>query len=297
MPAVASRSRETPTPVDATKVKLDALPRARGVAEVAFRRRGDATVLADLFQAGSARVRFPGVERGAASEAVLINTAGGMTDGDHMEYGLRLDPGAEAVVTTQAAEKIYRSRGPESRVETALQVADGAFLAWIPQETILFERARLRRDTRIEIAPEARVLACESLVFGRLAHGERLRAASVHDAWRVTRGGELLWADAFRLDGDMEAALARPAVMDGGRALATVVYAGPDAEGRLDTLRRGFGDIVGRGAASHVGGGLLVARLIAEDAMTLRRDLGAVLTQFRSALAGRAVAMPAVWGC
>lgn len=272
------------------------LPRARGELRIGFKRSDGGTRLAELYQSGCARALLPRVDPAAPPEAVLINTAGGLTDGDRLHYTVRLEEGASAVVASQAAERIYRSRGGDSTIDTRLEVGSDGWLEWLPQETILFDASRLRRHTAADLAPGARLLACEALVFGRVASGETLHSCFLHDAWRIRRGGRLVWADGLRLDGAVQDLLAQPAVTGGARAAATLIYAAPDSGDRLATLRDALGGSGGRAAACLVNG-LLLARLIAPDAMTLRGDLAAAVTALRAAGAGLPPSMPAVWRC
>ncbi len=171
---------------------------------------------------------FPRPAAGAAPLAVLVNISGGLAGGDRIDIAVRIGAGAAATVTTQAAEKIYRSLGPDARVETVLAVAEDARLEWLPQETILFDGACLDRSLTATLARGGRLLACETLVFGRAARGEIMRRGRVRECWRIEYGGRLAWVDrlglsppiADRLDG---------AGFGGARALATALYAGPDA--------------------------------------------------------------------
>jgi urease accessory protein len=271
-----------------------ALCRAQGRVELLFARRQGRSCARDVYQSGCARVLFPNVPD--CPEAVLINTSGGITDGDELSYDVALEAGAEAVITTQAAEKIYRSRGLPGRVRARLRLAAGATLGWLPQETILFDRARLDRRLVAELAPGARLLACESLVFGRTARGERVTDGFIHDSWRIRQESRLIWADAFRVAGDLDAALQRPAVLAGGRALATCLYLAEDAPRWLEPVR-GWLTAVPVRAGVSLRPGLLVMRFIGESGQAVRRALGDLLGRLRSALAGHAVAPPRVWSC
>lgn len=272
-----------------------ALPRAVGATSLALRAVAGRTVITDVGQSGCARVRFPR-RRDAAVEGVLINTAGGMTDDDRIATEVVGGPGTASTLTTQAAEKIYRSRGAPAELRATLRLGAGAALAWLPQETILFDGARLVRRSSAELAGGARLVACESLVFGRRARGETLRTGLVHDAWRVYRDGRLLWADAFRLEGDIERQLARPAILDGRHALASAVYVGEDAGAWLAPTRAWL-DRPDVRAAVSLRPGLLVMRLMAETGQALRRALAAVLAPLRAAIGAGPPEMPRVWAC
>ena len=232
-----------------------------GRAEIGFVCRDGVTRLAHLYQRTPLRVMFPRPGAGDPPTAVLVTTSGGLVAGDRMGIDIEVAAEAEAVVTTQAAEKVYRSTGAECRIEIALRADAGSWLEYMPQETILFQSARLRRRTRIERAAGARVMAGEITVFGRKAHGEVVSEGFLRDAWEVRRDGRLVWADALRLAGDMTESLAAPSKPAG----ATCV------------------------------GDVLIARWLDRDASRLRAAYGEFWSAFRAEVAGRPRRTPRVW--
>lgn len=272
------------------------LERSLGKIRLGFGRRGQGTAVADLFQFGCAKVLFPMVEPSVMREAVLLNTAGGLTDGDRLCADLSWGTGAWATVTTQAAERVYRSRAAPSRIETTLALDAGALALWLPQETILFDGARLERRTEAELDPAARMIACESLIFGRTAMGEVVRSGAITDTWRVTVGGRLIFADGFRLDGNVAAALDRPAVAGGARGIATVIYTGADAAQHVPALR-GTDVPVGAQTTCSCLGHVLVARIVAQTGLGLRKALSEALTTLMRSVAGAGapLLLPRVW--
>ena len=269
------------------------LQRLKGAARVGF--SGTETHLTELYQANPCRVLLPRLSDDRV-EAVLLNTAGGITDGDHLDYTVTAEDGAQVTATTQAAEKVYRSRGEDSHVQSRLKIASGAILEWLPQETILFNGAALKRQTRIDMDSSSRLLAMDWLLLGRLASGERLDEASVRDRWRLRRDGRLIWADDFRLHGDIENLRQRPSLLDGALALATLIYAGPEAGQHLETARDLLDACVGRAGVSERPG-LLICRFLAPDGLILRRDVEAFLSPFRAAIHGHTHPLPRVWAC
>lgn len=264
------------------------LERARGTARVAMRADGAVTRLRQNYQAGSAKVRFPRVTGSGSLEAVLLNTAGGVTGGDHLSYSVTVDEGARGIATTQAAERIYRRSSGVARIDTTLSVGAGGTLEWLPQETILFDRSALARTLVADVAPTARLLAVETILLGRAAMGETARDVAVTDSWRVRRGGTLVFADTLRFDGDAAMTMAAAATGNGAAALATLVLVAPDAEAALDTARAALQETAGEGGAS-AWNGMLVARLIAPTGHALRADLVRLIEAIR----GRQ--MPRVW--
>lgn len=252
--------------------------RAHGGVRVRFGRAGARTSRLESAESGGYRARFPDQASGLACEAVLINTGGGMTGGDSLSVEIVAEAGADAIVTTQAAEKIYRSQGAPTTIVNRLTLCAGARLDWLPQETILFSRAALKRELHVEMADDARLVLCEAVYFGRAAMGEALALASWRDRWRIRRGGRLAFAEDVRLEGAAEDILRRRAVADGARAVATLLMAAPDAAGRLDAVRE-----TAESAASECGAGaldrLLVIRLVSRDAAALRADLARFAAQ------------------
>ncbi len=265
--------------------------RGDGALEIAFDGRPGGLV--HLYQRAPARALLPKVPAGQPSEAVLITTSGGLTGGDRMRYRVRVSGGGRALVTTQAAEKIYRSLGPEVDIGVELEVAAGARLEWLPQETILFDGARLARRTRAVLEPDARLLACEMLVFGRTASGERFRRGSLAERWRLERGGRLMWADALGLEGDVAATLDDPFTFAGAAALATLIHAAPDAARHLALAREAAAGLGCRAGASLVNG-ILLGRLFGPDAALVRAGLADLLGRLRRA-ASYGHSLPRVW--
>lgn len=265
-----------------------------GVARLDFRRRGAATDLARLFQQGALRVLRPNVPAGEPACAVLLNTSGGIVGGDVLEIEARLAPGAAATITTQAAEKVYRSAGPLSTVDVRLALAEHAWLEWLPQETILFDRARLRRRLILDLAGSARLLAADMLVFGRRARGERCQSGLFHDRWEVRCAGRLAWADALRLVDDPGALLSAPFGFAGAGAVATAVYVAPDAADRLELARALIDRLDGQSGATCLAP-VLILRWLGEDPARVRHALQQFCARFRHAVAGLPEQVPAIW--
>lgn len=235
------------------------------------------------------RLRLPRRPIGAC-EAVLLNTAGGIACGDRFSVEADLGPGADLVLTTTAAEKIYRSDGPVSTMETRVGLSPGARLCFLPQETILFDRAALRRRFEADLAGDARLLAFEAVLFGRAARFERIEAGSFTDTWRIRRDGRLVYADGLRLVGPITERLERAALGGGARAMATLIDVSPEAEERLEEVRALL-EAVGSGveAEASAWNGHLVVRFLSPDADALRAAALRVLVAYRG------VPMPRVW--
>lgn len=260
--------------------------RAKGAVRFDVRHQDGVTRRGHLHESGSLRVRFPSPEAEGLS-AVFVNTAGGVAGGDRFDIEIAAGEGARLTLTTAAAEKVYRAPGDAAQLNIALKAAGRAHLGWLPQETILFDRVRIHRRIDIDLAEDASLLLCEIVIFGRAAMGERVQSGEFVDRWRLSRGGRLVFAETVRLDGDIGARLASPAVANGGVAIGTALIV-PGDEALVERIReasQSFGGEVGISAWN----GFAMARFCAQDAARLRADMMTVL--------GRASpeALPRLW--
>jgi len=258
----------------AIQQKIFAANRATGHIALSVAAEGSVTRRKRVDEDGSLRVRFPNAG-GQALEAVIVNTGGGMTGGDRFAVEIELGKDASLVAGTAAAEKIYRSHGPDAEMTVQLDIAAGARLAWLPQETILFDRARLTRRIDVDLAEGASLLMAEAAVLGRSAMGEAMNQGFFADRWRVRRAGRLVYADTARLDGEIAQKLRQAAVTAGGIAIATVLIV-PGDENTLAAVRA-LGETFTGEVGISAWDGIAVARLCARDGAALRHDLIAVL--------------------
>ncbi|SDG26324.1 urease accessory protein UreD [Pelagibacterium luteolum] len=264
-----------------------ALQRAVGEARVATKPRDGKAVLDTLYQLGCGKIRVPKTH-GNWLEAVLINTSGGLTGGDRMDWGASAAPGTHLVVTTQACERIYRATSGAANVTSTLHIGAGARLDWLPQETILFDGSALDRTLTVDMAPDATFLGLESVILGREAHGEDAHSAAISDRWRIHRDGHLIHAEAARLDADDILGRTNMALLDGARAYATLCYVAPDSEQHIEKLKA----LVSRHPTAGVSriGDKIVLRATGVSGYRLRK----IIMPAIAALSG-AGAVPKLW--
>ncbi|MEO7221771.1 MAG: urease accessory protein UreD [Devosia sp.] len=263
---------------------LPVMQRARGEGRVIAVARDGQTEIQSLYQDGCAKIRLPHTHN-ESLQAVLMNTAGGLTGGDHIRWTAAAKPGAKLVLTTPACERVYRSLGSDARVENRLVAHEGAHIDWLPQETILFEGSRLDRKLEVELLDGATLTAVEAVLIGREAMGEAAPNARLRDNWRIKRNARLIHAEATVLSAD-PAERSSLSLLDGAIAFATVLHIAPDAERRLDAVRTLLPE---SGGASVIGERLIV-RLLAKDGLALRRSLSPII-----ALLSSAGSIPRLW--
>ncbi len=221
----------------------------------------------------------------------MLNTGGGIADGDMLAGAFAVAPGAHMVVATQAAERVYRARpgARAARVDLHIAVAEGARFDHLPQETILFDGCALERRLRVDLSATGAYLGVETLVFGRAASGEALRRVRLRDSVELRRNGRLLLHDSVRLSD--ATALRGPAAAAGAGAACSIVYAASDAPSLLDPLRGVLAATAGPAAAS-LRDGVLVARILGRDSRYVRQAVVACLAVLR-----RDRPLPRVWSC
>ncbi|MDB5686915.1 MAG: urease accessory protein [Rhizorhabdus sp.] len=265
--------------------------RSRGEIRLGFQSVAGRTTIAEGYQGGCLKFRMPHYPASEAPSAILLNVGGGLTGGDRLSQQIAWGRDSAAGVTTQAAEKIYRAIHDEAAIETRLDIGAGAHAEWLPQETILFDRARLRRDTRVRMADDAAFLGVEAVVLGRTAMDETMQSGALIDRWRIWRAERLIYADALRLEGPVDDLMQRKAIGNGARAMAVIVHVSSRASSLLSHVREALEGAIGMAAAS-CWNGMLVTRLLARNGAILRHDMLRALAALRG---GRA--MPRVWSC
>ena len=253
---------------------VPAYVRAVGELRADFQAIGDRTHAMNVFETGGLRLRFPKVPRGC--EGVIINTGGGVAGGDKSSYDFDIGPAADVTFTTQSAEKIYRAQSDPAEIAVSMRIGAGAQVEWLPQETILFDGAKLARRLDIDLEEDSRLTLLESVVFGRLASGELDLAGSFRDRWRVRRSRRLLFAEDMRIDGDMTGMLDRPAAGNGARSSATFLHLAPDAENRIEGIRAALANAPCEWGAS-AWNGMAVVRLLSPSPEKLRAGIVTLL--------------------
>lgn len=276
-----------PLLTDPVSIPQGPTQRARGSASLAVTRADSGeTRIAQLRQAGSTRVVFPG-GRPDPLQAVLVNTSGGVTGGDRFDVTAEVGPDASLTLTTQTAERAYRALdGQTGKLRNTLKVDRGGRLNWVPQETILFDRAALDRQLHVDLATDARFLMIEPLIFGRRAMGETVQDLTLTDRVRIVRDGRPIWRDGLDIAGNAEHLLDRPAIGNGARAFASIIYTAPDTEAQVAAIRS---DLPEGAAVTLLPGDLLACRIVATGGFALRRAVLPILDRLTGG------ALPTCW--
>ncbi len=266
-----------------------AIQRSQGEVRISFKSIDDRSVLKGLYQQGCLKVRLPR-QVSNTHEAVLINTAGGLTGGDMLIVDAAWEPETCAAITTQACERIYKSTGANAGVAARLTVGDRAIAHWLPQETILFEGARLDRKMHVSLAKSAEFIACEAVIVGRPAMGEIVNMASLSDEWIIERDDKVAFIDRLKLTGDLSALLDKTATANQSRAFASIITAGPETNRHCNLARAVIDEHDVVGGSSDLDG-VCLTRILASGGHELRKVVMPILLS----LCGKD--LPRVWTC
>ena len=247
---------------------LTKMQRASGRGECFVKLRGNRSVVDRLWQQGCAKLRLPKSANGSF-EVIMINSSGGLTGGDRLDWSFNAQAGCSMTVTTQACEKVYASISGAAEVSTSISVGRGAHISWLPQETILFNQAQLSRSLTVDLDEHATALLAEPILLGRLAMDETVASGLFRDRWNIRRSGKTIHAEAFKIGPKIDAQAAQKAVLNGAKAFATVLLLDPDCERLLEPARA----IIGASGGASFWNGKLLARLYDEDGYRLRQRL------------------------
>jgi urease accessory protein len=268
---------------------VDAETGWRAELELEFARSGARTILAHRRHFGPLAVQRPFHPEGPVCHVYLLHPPGGVVAGDRLAIRIAAGEGAEALATTPAAGKFYRSEGRAARQSVHLKVASGASLEWLPQETILYEDARAALDLEVDLAPGARFFGWEVFSLGRPAAGEDFGRGEAALSWRIQREGRPFFRERLRVD---RAALDSPWGLRGHSAFGTL-FASPADAASLDRVRELIGDRPGIGAT--LVDGLLICRGVDERADRLRRFFETAWAALRPHVLGRDACPPRIW--
>lgn len=274
--------------------ELLGLRRDDGSLEVRFEQH-EKTVPVHLSQHPPFRLFFPRRVPGEPMLGIMFTTSGGVVGGDILRVLVEAGPETTATLTSQEAEKIYGSIGPTSRLSVKLRVEEGATLEWLPQETILFQGARVERRLDIDVAPGGSLLAVDVTVFGLLARDEPFTEGALLDTWRVRRGGRLAWAEGLRLEGDIAAQMKNPAGFGGATAAGLALLVADDAEAWVAPARERLAQSSCRAGVTLAARGVLLARVLGEDAALVREEIADFGSWLRGARYGHPARMPRSW--
>lgn len=266
--------------------QIQKLQRMRGKASLQTCFKNSRSVLKDLYQSGSAKFRFPHCDDNCF-EAVMINSAGGSTGGDHLDWSIKIDQNAQATITSQAYEKIYRSNNNDpAYINIHLDIAQNASLLWLPQETIFYNQASLNRNIEVNITSTSKILMVETIIFGRKLMKEEVTSGYFNDRWIIKRDDKIYHAESTHLNDNFLYQMKQTIGFNQNCVISTIIFINPDCHLYEDKAN----EIIDKQGAISTWNGKLIARLIDNDPYMLRKKIIALIKLFSN---GNGV--PKIW--
>lgn len=259
--------------------------------ELAYARFGDSTRPVQRRHLGPLRVQKHLYAEGPqVCQHIIVHPPGGIAGGDRLNISASVGRDAWAQITSPGAAKWYRAAGPAYQ-QLKLQVAAGATLEWLPQETIIFSAAQAELSTAIDLEGDARLFYWDVVALGRPASGERFDLGHFQAQLDIRRDGQLLWHEHQRIVG-ADGLLDSPIGLDGQPVFATLLVTG-EIDSELLERCRSLPHAV-RGDLTQLPG-LLIARCLASEALLARGWLIDVWRMLRPVLLGREAVPPRIW--
>lgn len=259
-----------------------------------FARQGARTVLARRAHSGPLTVQRPFYPEGPAGacHVYLLHPPGGVVGGDVLDVAVHAGRDSHALITTPAANKLYRSAGPRAQLTQTLRVDADAQLEWLPQPTIAFAGVNARVATRVELASGSSFIGWEILCLGRPDSGERYAGTLGMDL-ELWQNGTPLWLERAHYDGPvlLDAPFGLRGYCVSGTLLATPV-ATPDT---LDTVRAAVEPHTAVLAGASTVDGVLALRVLGLQTETVLRALAYAWAALRPVLMDRPALAPRIW--
>ncbi|MFO7177233.1 MAG: urease accessory protein UreD [Pseudomonadota bacterium] len=228
----------------------------------------------------------------------LLHPPGGVVGGDRLELEVRARRRASALLTTPAAQKLYRSMGPTSVQRTRIDVEDESGIEWLPAETLVFDGACARQRTVVRLASTGAFLGWEIVGLGRPASELRFLRGELGLEMEIWREGVPLFVDRLLLRGGAPE-LEAPWGMAGAAVLAALYCVPARAEGLSELVEavRGIAPQAEVRAAATALDDLVVVRALGSMIEPVRRWLERVWGVLRPRVFGRAAVPPRIWSC
>lgn len=256
--------------------------------DLAFRRRGGRTVLAEKRQHGPLAVQRTFHPEGDVCHLYLLHPPGGVAGGDNLQVRVTTHPESRALITTPGATKFYRSMGPTAHQSQQLHLAGGS-LEWLPQENIYFPGARVQIHTEIHLADGANYIGWEMHCFGRPVIDERFEHGRLVIRTTLTRDGKPLLLDRLVVDG--EQSLDGKATLNGHPVVAMFTASGADSKVLEAARAIAAGPDIGITMMTEV----LVCRYLGDSTEDARKHFIRIWQAIRPLLTQRAATLPRIW--
>lgn len=272
--------------------------------------RAGKTRLLGAAHQGPLRVQRAFYPEGGLCHVYWLHPPGGLVTGDELRLGAELSPGAQVLLTTPSAGKIYAVDGacgparaagaPAAQAQVSaytLTQAEDTYLEWLPQETLVFNGADARISTRFNLSGNARLFAWDLLCLGRPASSQWFNSGRCVNSLDIWLDGQPLQIERAHLAAGT-AFMSAPWGLQGahtlGTCLATLVLARDEQESLLAALNAQFGGGDNLWGVTQKGG-LLWVRYLGRDTSAAKAGYVFVWQHLRPKLIDRPACLPRIW--
>ena len=255
---------------------------------------GARTALARRSHHGPLQVQRPFYPEGAACHVYVLHPPGGLVGGDQLAIHVTAAPGAEALLTTPAATKFYRTSGAQAKQRVSIRVEAGASVEWLPQENIVFAGADGESAVDVDVDRGGRFLCWEISCLGRPASGDRFERGRFVQRSSIRVEGRPVFLERATFEGGSVELHRRTALA--GFPVTGSFVAVTDQTELAEQVRRVLPaptptDLFAVTSRRRV----LVCRYLGEYAERARAGFVRAWTVIRAALLGRAPHCPRIW--
>ena len=252
------------------------LQRSTGKGFLSYKYLVGKTKLKDLFQQGNLKIRFP-LSYNSFSEAVIINTAGGFTGGDSFKFKMEVGNRCKLLLSGQAAEKVYKCIDGYVKIRNKISLKNQSKLIWLPQELIMFNEARIKRQTSVNLSKSSIFLGVETVVFGRDKMGEKINKGLFDERWKIYLDGELIYSDFSFIEGDINQKIKKSAILDKSNSMSSIIFYKHNMGDLIDYINNRIVDLPSEIGVSKISKNLMVFRLVSKNSRTLKEAISKIV--------------------
>jgi urease accessory protein len=132
----------------------------------------------------------------------VLDAAGGMLAGDHLDYRIRVNEGAHLYLTNASTAKSYPMSDGHAKIDQYFSIGKNASLEYFPEEIMLLKDTSVEVNTRIDGDRDSVFAFCEMYAGGRKHAGELFQFRSMMNRFEIIIDGKLAIWENYRLDGE-----------------------------------------------------------------------------------------------
>ena len=229
--------------------------------------------------------------------AVIVNTSGGVVSGDTHKVNITVNNNCKVMIFSQSAEKIYKSlNNNEANITNVVNVGENSWLEWLPQETILFENSRLKRNLKIYLSKNSESLVGEIIVLGRLAKGELTNNVFFKDSISIYKNSKIQWLDIVLLNDQLNNARKSITRLSGANCFFTIVLSSENVEKYEQIIYKFIKyNILDATISLTIIHDNLVIRALSKEPLLLRKIFAKIWIFIRSDIKKLPPFMPKLW--